>query len=1088
MSTTGRPVFRALLKRFRRAAGLTQEELAARAGYSAVYISMLERGRRLPLPATVGLLAAALDLAPPDRELLLAARGQDGPPERRRAARDDARPLIGRAHELGAVEQHLVGAGPPALLLAGEPGIGKSRLLGEAVGRGEGYGWRVLYGGAQRRGGQEPYAPLLEALERCVRGLEPARVGAALEGCAWLARLLPELAEAGLAPLPAWTVPPEQERRLVVAAVTRFLSNVAGPAGTLLVLDDLQWAGRDALDLLDALLRAASRAPLRVVAAYRDTEVRLGDPLADTLADLAHAGLAARLALTPLDDRDAARLFDRLAADAPPALRERLLRRAEGVPFFVVSCAQAVRAGTVVARDAPEDDAIPWDVAQSVRQRVAALPEPARAMLDVAAVVGRQAAHALLLALADRPAGEALAALETACRARLLEDGADAYHFVHDVVREVIEGDLGPGRRAALHRRVAEMLARDWAALGLREEPFESLAYHYARGGVGDRAAWYLERAGDRARAQAAQTAAEGYYREALEGLEQLERPEQSAGAARVREKLGTLLATVARFGEAFEELEAAAEAYRAQNDLEALGRTVARIGEAYADSGAPEEGIRRLRPLLEPLERAGVRRGLALLYEALSGLFFINGRYDEELAAAARAADLAAALDDELLLRTTLSRAAALTMVRRVTEALSVFEEAARLAEALHDPDGLSRALGNIAAIHLNAGALDKAMSYVGRALRAVERVGDPIRIVRLVCTRGIAAFFAGDWPRARADFAQARATSRQIGMSSGYAYPEFYLGFLSLGEGDLDAAAGHLEESARVATAMGDVQVLRWVRAGLAWCDLLTGRPARARDSLTAFLDSFGREGQGIAWVLLFLAWAYLDLGDGAAAEETAAAAVAHAHAEEDYLSLIDALWVRAMVATRLARRDDAALVLEEGLSLARRTPYPYAEGRLLSVYGQLHLDAGEARLARECLEAALTIFERLGARGDIERTRETLVSVDTSWMRRADTRVTDAQWAAVEALLPPAAATGRRRADERRTLEAILYVQRTGRAWADLPPALGDDATAHRRLAEWRASGLWARIEAIVRESAASVRAAPMPGAAPQAAMER
>src|SRR5207237_1575463 len=133
-------------------------------------------------------------------------------------------------------------------------------------------GLRVLEGGCQRRGGHEPYAPLLGAVQGYVRTRPLVQLRADLRGCAWLVRLLPELAEGPIEPLPTWTLSPEQERRLMVAAVGRFLANVAGPAGTLLVLDDLQWAGHDALDLLRTLAHAAGEARLRVLGAYRDTE------------------------------------------------------------------------------------------------------------------------------------------------------------------------------------------------------------------------------------------------------------------------------------------------------------------------------------------------------------------------------------------------------------------------------------------------------------------------------------------------------------------------------------------------------------------------------------------------------------------------------------------------------------------------------------------------------------------------------------------------------------------------------------------------------------------------------------------------
>ena len=280
MSAQGHPVFGALLRRHRQAVGLTQEELAERARLSTRAVLDLERGARLVhRRETVRLLAEALTLTAAERAAFEAAARRAPPSDPSplpRAARLSATgrpdlPLVGRARELLLLEQHRAGDGPPVLLLAGEPGMGKSRLLQEAI-RAEQRGETVLHGGCQRRGGQEPYAPLLQALERHVHSQPSARLRTALAGCAWLVRLLPELAIGPIEPLPAWRVAPEQERRLMEGAVLRYLANNAAPAGVLLVLDDLQWAGADALDLLVLLLQEADF-PLRVVGAYRDTEV-----------------------------------------------------------------------------------------------------------------------------------------------------------------------------------------------------------------------------------------------------------------------------------------------------------------------------------------------------------------------------------------------------------------------------------------------------------------------------------------------------------------------------------------------------------------------------------------------------------------------------------------------------------------------------------------------------------------------------------------------------------------------------------------------------------------------------------------------
>ncbi len=372
-----------------------------------------------------------------------------------------------------------------------------------------------------------------------------------LRGCAWLVRLLPELAGTIDEALPGWTLPPEQERRLMFGAVARLLANVARrggfPAGgVLLALDDLQWAERDALELLAALVRPdaplslpAEHPPLRVVGAYRDTEVQPDDVLGVALADWAHAGLVTHLALPPLTPDDCGHLLDALlagtdlpgiGAGGPAALRDLVLRRAGGVPFFVVSYAQALRRGGV----GEGAEGVPWDAAQSVRQRVAALPEPARALLAAAAVIGRASPPALLLAVAEGPEADVLAGLEAACRARLLLDAGYAYAFTHDVVREVVEADTGAARRAALHRRTAAAIEALYA--DQLPDHFEALAHHSLRGEAWDEALRYLAHAGAKAGAAGAIREALHAYGQALAVCARLG-PPALATAADVAEK-----------------------------------------------------------------------------------------------------------------------------------------------------------------------------------------------------------------------------------------------------------------------------------------------------------------------------------------------------------------------------------------------------------------------------------------------------------------------------------------------------------------------------------------------------------------------
>ncbi len=186
------------------------------------------------------------------------------------------------------------------------------------------------------------------------------------------------------------------------AAVARYLANVAGSAGTLLVLDDLHWAGADALDLLQVLVRSPADRPLRLLAAYRDTDVASQDPLAFLVADLAREGLAGRALLTPLGEEEAKALLAQLlpkTADGEPHLRQQVLARAGGVPLFLVSCVQALLTGSLTWNGSSH---IPWTLREAILQRTVALPETAQRVLRLAAVIGCRVPRALLVTVAAR--------------------------------------------------------------------------------------------------------------------------------------------------------------------------------------------------------------------------------------------------------------------------------------------------------------------------------------------------------------------------------------------------------------------------------------------------------------------------------------------------------------------------------------------------------------------------------------------------------------------------------------------------------------------------------------------------------------
>ena len=966
MATASSQTFGDLLRRHRLAAGLTQEDLAELAGLSVRGLSDLERGARLvPRRETIQLLAEALHLSAAERTRLEAAARKPGVPAAQPSGGSGAAPalpLVGRAQELALLDQ-LLTAGPPVLLVAGEPGIGKSRLLQAGSERAQAHGWAVLSGGCHRHSGQDPYAPLLGALVDSLRRQSQASQRLHVQGCTWLVRLLPELAETRVLSSPTWTLPPEQERRLMFAAVARYLANVAGPAGTLLVLDDLHWAGPDALDLLQALVRTPTDRPLRLLAAYRNTDVASQDPLALLMADLAREGRARRAELAPLAEAEATALLSELlpeTADGDPHLRQQVLVRAGGVPLFLVSCVQALFTGHLTWNGASH---VPWTLREAILQRVVALQEAAQQVLRLAAVVGRQVPRTLLMALAARAnlAEEAvLDALEGCSRARLLaEAGEDAYQFTHDLIREVLLTDLGTARRVLLHRRVAEILEATVPAPAVTV-----LAYHYAQSDEQDKAILYLERAGDVAQARYAQAEAASAYREVVARLETLRRMAQ---AAAVNEKLGMMLALQACYDEALVTLERAGEAYRLEGDLEGELRALAQIGRIHRWRGTSQEGLTRLLPLLGRLPQTSVSRGSAAFYVALAYLYKGAGLYSEQLAVAEQAATLARASGDDYILTIAQERrAAALLALGRLEETCrALTDEVIPASEATGNLWTLITAHDNLAGAYELLGDYQQARACLEQAIALDERLGDPAEMAYLLYGRGLNAFALGEWQRARADFERAATFVGSTGQFWYASYPPHGLGLLCLAEGRQEEAADYLAQALRLAERNQDLQALCWVKAALAEWDLVAGRPEAARGRLAPLLDAPGLMVSYSRESLSLLAWAYLELGEVDQAQALLGQVLSTARQARMRPTLVLALRVQALVLSKQERWEEAEPALQEALTLCRRMASPYAEAKTLSTAGLVAQQQREVAPARQRFEAALTMLEQLGER---------------------------------------------------------------------------------------------------------------------------
>jgi predicted ATPase len=439
-------------------------------------------------------------------------------------------PLVGRARQLAVLAEHLAEAraGRPAVvLLAGPPGIGKTRLLEEFPPADLAAGVTVLRGGASQAEGMPPYLPFLEALGDYIAAAPADQVRHEVgPRAASLATLLPEIPVRLGPPPPSHPLGPEQERFRLYEAVAAFLAAIAERGPLVLLLDDLQWADAATCDLLVHVAGRARSAALLVVGAYRDGEAGENPAFVRALAELNRRRLLITLPLHPLEAEESRALTANVLRGAVAAdIADVLHRHGEGNPFFLEELLRAlVEAGTLVWQAgrwtlrSHVGRLLPPRVAAAIQLRLARFDPAVVELLRVAAVMGRACEPTLLGQVAGMDGERAEELLLAAARAQLVRPEADGiYAFTHDMVRETLYADVGRARRRRLHQSIGAALEARADTGSARR--LADLAYHFAAAGDQVRGVTYALAAGEQALRASAAVEAMAYYRTAVDLL-----------------------------------------------------------------------------------------------------------------------------------------------------------------------------------------------------------------------------------------------------------------------------------------------------------------------------------------------------------------------------------------------------------------------------------------------------------------------------------------------------------------------------------------------------------------------------------------
>ncbi|HEY3019480.1 MAG TPA: AAA family ATPase, partial [Solirubrobacteraceae bacterium] len=769
--------------------------------------------------------------------------------------------------ELCAALDLAVGGRGQMVFVAGEPGIGKSRLAEQLTTYAQVRGATVLWGRCYEGEGAPPYWPWMQIIRSYADGHDPELLSALMGvGAADIAQMVSEI-RGRLPNLPeAPALEPEQARFRLFDSVTRFLVNAACQEPLFLVIDDLHCADRSSLMLLEFLAYGLRDAPLLVVGTYRDAEVHPGHPLGRTLGELARICAPRRISLTGLTREQIGRYVQMTAGVEPDdALVAAVHEKSEGNPFFV---SEMVRLLSTRGRLDPGEIAIPGEVREVIDGRLARLSETAREVLTAAALIGRTFHMRVVQEAVGLAPDRLLEALDEAVAASVISERASGrYRFAHVLICDTLAERLPTARRVGLHHRIA--LAGE-AVYRERLDPyFNMLAHHFLEaapvGGL-EKGLHYATAAAEQASARLAHEEAARLYERALRAAE--------LGLVGDERRCELLL----RLGEAHTQAGAVEKARVAFSQAAELARRLPAPGSlarAALGFGGPRPSFGVVDDeLIELLEEALAEVGsddavlrTRLLARLAMELYFTDGD-ERRLALVEQAVGKARGLGDPATLAYALNaRHDALWGPQNAEERLAIADEVIQLALDAGDCELESEGHHRRAVTLLEIGDAAAAREAIAAHARLAEELRRPYGRWQAMAWRATDALLAGRLEEGARRAQEAFALGERVRASDAAHAFAIQMLVSAIGRGGWAELMSMFEELAERYPAT------RWRDAGLPFVYAEVGRRAEAAEAFEAVARAgFAALPRDLQWLVSITALAdcCAYLGDAPRAQE--------------------------------------------------------------------------------------------------------------------------------------------------------------------------------------------------------------------------
>jgi DNA-binding CsgD family transcriptional regulator len=844
-------------------------------------------------------------------------------------------------------------------LVSGEAGVGKSRLVAEAVASAREIGYSILPGMCSERDREYPFAPFVDALRQRLAQPECDATEFLGQDTDALLELLPELGRQGFHGAPVVDLSPEQSMRRLFEAVVSVLCRESGRQPLVLMLEDLHWADPTSLELLTLLPRRLQNRSVVVIGTIRSYE---SNPHLDGCVNaLRHARDVAEIILEPLSDTDVTLMIDAMRVDGVSRVITRLIQeRAGGNPFFVEELLATWAHDQKRTLMLPDDE-LPVTVRDTVLRRLADLSAEVQTVARAMAVAGHSADIDLVTASCGLDRASTTAALATVRERGIVEfDGVPGQRrvvFKHALTRDAILGQIEPRQRVDLHRSVAEHIERSASDRDALASLSGTLGYHYHAAGDWAETLAYAQPAGEAAWRVFATVEALGHFRRALDAAIALGHPATAA----LHNRCGQALDLLGMFDDARGHFEAAISVARVARDTSAEQMAQYELASLYAS--------RDYRLALDHAERA---------------------------------LELSRANHDRRQEGRSLNRLGnVLTNMQRFHDGRVLHERALELFTALDDDWGSADSLDLIAMTRYLAGDVPGSRHVAKRAAELFEQQQALDRVASALIARGFPMAII-DGPCAtdavpaecRADLARALELCRSLGWRAGETFAVVGLACLSIVEGDPAAALGHLNDALLIVSEIEHQQWTAMTRMTFGIFHAAILDDARAEAQFELALAVAQRAG-AIQWETRLRVWiarCRARLGDVVTAETMLAGLLPETDLPET-IGQRRALFTRAEILLGSEKPDEAAKLVDRLIAVS--APIASAEvlllqARVLACQGAREsADAvvDEARRLAEVFGPRAVLWQAAALSADLWRGRDDARSLGEATLARAE-----------------------------------------------------------------------------------------------------